>query len=125
MAVSRWFLAAFAAFWLANPNAQATADEVKIVSVESRQTGQGVWRFDVTVRHADTGWDHYADLWTIEDPDGNLLGERVLAHPHVEEQPFTRSLRGVAIPEGLEQVVIRPRDSVHGFGQPVLHSLKK
>ncbi|GGE78279.1 hypothetical protein GCM10007285_02590 [Stappia taiwanensis] len=71
----------------------------------------------MTVSHADTGWDHYADLWEVLAPDGRVLGRRVLAHPHVNEQPFTRSLAGVAIPEGLDRVEIRVRDTVHGWGE--------
>ncbi len=46
----------------------------------------------VTLSHPDTGWDHYADGWEVIAADGNRLGLRVLAHPHVNEQPFTRSL---------------------------------
>ena len=79
------------------------------------RTGE-TWRFEVTIRHADTGWDHYADGWTVLAPDGTELGHRELLHPHVEEQPFTRSLSGVPIPGGLVEVVIRPHDSVHGAG---------
>ncbi|MEM9715155.1 MAG: hypothetical protein AAF826_01425 [Pseudomonadota bacterium] len=72
-------------------------------------------RFNVTISHADEGWDHYADGWGVYAPDGRELGYRVLAHPHVEEQPFTRSLT-INRPEGLSSVIIRPRDSVHGEG---------
>ncbi|MBL4808197.1 MAG: hypothetical protein JKY31_13070, partial [Rhodobacteraceae bacterium] len=36
------------------------ASEVEIINVNATQTGI-TWRFDVTLRHADTGWDHYAD----------------------------------------------------------------
>lgn len=72
--------------------------------------------FSVTVQHADEGWDHYADNWEVLDREGNVLGTRELAHPHVREQPFTRSLGGVEIPEGITEVVIRARDSVHGNG---------
>ncbi|MEO0343664.1 MAG: hypothetical protein AAF198_09520 [Pseudomonadota bacterium] len=79
-------------------------------------------RFDVTVLHADEGWDHYADGWGVYTLDGTELGYRVLAHPHVNEQPFTRSLT-IARPEGLTQVIIRPRDSVHGLGADVLVDL--
>ena len=43
------------------------------------------------------------------------LGERVLAHPHENEQPFTRSLSGVVIPDGVDTVTIAARDSVLGF----------
>lgn len=69
----------------------------------------------VTVASADTGWEKYADLWTVSTADGVVLGERVLAHPHVEEQPFTRQLDGVAIPPGTTAVVVAARDSVLGF----------
>lgn len=72
--------------------------------------------FNVTLKHADSGWDHYADKWEVLAPDGTVLGSRVLYHPHVDEQPFTRSLSGVNIPAGIKQVTIRGRDSVHGFG---------
>ena len=41
---------------------------------------------------------------------------RTLLHPHVDEQPFTRSLTGITIPEGTDEVVVRAHDSVHGNG---------
>ncbi|MCA9394202.1 MAG: hypothetical protein KC900_08370 [Candidatus Omnitrophica bacterium] len=72
--------------------------------------------FWVTVRHADSGWDHYADRWEILAPDGEIIATRVLGHPHVNEQPFTRSLGGVIIPVGISDVRIRAHDSVHGYG---------
>jgi len=68
-----------------------------------------------TVRSADTGWDKYADAWEVRTEGGTVLGERILAHPHETEQPFTRSLSGVEIPEDISQVVIAARDSVAGF----------
>ncbi len=77
---------------------------------------EGLCVFAVTVRHDDTGWDHFADRWEILDAGGRVLATRVLAHPHVGEQPFTRRLPGVRIPEGLESVRVRARDSVHGYG---------
>jgi len=73
------------------------------------------FRVTATVRSADTGWDRYADAWEVRAPDGTVLGTRVLAHPHVDEQPFTRSLDGVMIPEFVESVEIAARDSVVGF----------
>ena len=72
--------------------------------------------FAVTLRHADEGWDHYANLWEVLTLDDQLLGSRVLYHPHEDEQPFTRSLSGVAIPAGIKSVKIRARDSRHGYG---------
>ena len=77
---------------------------------------QGSCTFNVTVKHADTGWKHYADQWDVVSPDGEVLGTRVLYHPHVNEQPFTRSLSGVKIPTGIREVILRARDSRHGWG---------
>jgi ABC-type glycerol-3-phosphate transport system substrate-binding protein len=73
------------------------------------------WTVTATVRSADTGWDKYADAWQVRGPDNELLGERVLAHPHENEQPFTRSLSGVEIPDGVDTVTVAARDSVLGF----------
>lgn len=86
----------------------ALADGPEIVDAEARSGSSG-WSFSVTIRHPDSGWDHYADGWEIRGADGSLLGERPLAHPHVSEQPFTRSLSGVAIPDDVTQVFVRAR----------------
>lgn len=92
----------------------ACAGEAKIIDVKVINN-QGSYRFDVTLEHGDTGWDHYADGWEVLTPDGGVLGKRVLAHPHVNEQPFTRSLSGVRIPQGIRSVMIRAHDSIHGY----------
>jgi hypothetical protein len=96
--------------------AGAAAEEADVVQARAVPTGEGVYRFQVTVRHADAGWDHYADRWEILAPDGRILATRVLRHPHLDEQPFTRALAGVEIPPELEQVTLRAHDSVHGYG---------
>ena len=90
------------------------ADPAVIEDARAENTGTG-WRFDVTLSHGDTGWDDYADGWRVVAEDGTVLGTRVLHHPHVEEQPFTRSLSGVAIPEGTRRVRIEARTSVTGW----------
>ncbi len=94
----------------------ARAGEADVVAVEIARLAPGVWRFDVTVRHADDGWEHYADRWEVLAPDGAELARRVLAHPHDDEQPFTRGLPRVEGPAGLRSVVVRAHDSVHGHG---------
>jgi hypothetical protein len=94
----------------------AVAGEADVVAVEAVKESAGTWRFDVTVAHADEGWDHYADRWEVLAPDGRVLGTRVLLHPHVGEQPFTRSLGGVAIPQEIDRVTVRAHDSVHDYG---------
>ena len=98
----------------------AGAGEADVLEVSATPTGDGTYRFDVTVRHADTGWDHYADAWEVLSADGTALGTRTLLHPHTDEQPFTRSLTGVRIPDDVAEVTIRARDSVHGHGGKAL-----
>lgn len=110
--------AALLAIW-GSPAAPARADDVRIVDVQVAATGENAFRFDVTLLHGDEGWDHYADLWRVVGPDGVVIAERVLLHPHVDEQPFTRSLYNVTIDPSVEQVVIEARDSVHGWGATV------
>ena len=94
----------------------AKAGEVEVVNVDAKKGQGGGYRFTVTLRHADAGWDHYADAWEVLAPDGKVLGTRVLYHPHVNEQPFTRSLTGVRVPVGVSRVLIRAHDKVHGTG---------
>jgi hypothetical protein len=92
------------------------ADPSQIPVVTVKNSGSG-WRFNVTLRHPDTGWDHYADGWEILTPDGTRLGFRELLHPHVDEQPFTRSLTGVIVPDGVTEITIRARCSVDGWDE--------
>ena len=91
------------------------AGEVNIVEVkvECPRTCS----FAVTLWHADDGWDHYANQWDVVTMDGKLIKSRVLYHPHVNEMPFTRSLYEVAIADGIKQVKIRAKDSVHGYAK--------
>ena len=92
------------------------AGEADVVEVNVRITGDNVFHFKVAVRHQDEGWDHYANKWEVVAPDGTVLGTRILHHPHVNEQPFTRSLSGVEIPDTIDTVTIRAHDSVHQYG---------
>lgn len=97
----------------------AHADAPQITDTRANQSG-GLWRFDVTLLHPDTGWDHYADGWRVELTDGTILTTRVLAHPHVNEQPFTRSQSGVTVPEGVNTVYIRSRCNLDGWSEDVI-----
>lgn len=90
------------------------ADPAVIAAVRAVPSSEG-WRFDVTLSHGDTGWEDYADGWRVELADGTILGTRTLLHPHVTEQPFTRSLGGVEIPEGASAVYIRARTLTDGW----------
>lgn len=92
----------------------AIAGEVEIKNARIQSTGTDTYRFDVTLNHGDTGWEHYADAWEILSPTGEILGTRVLYHPHVNDQPFTRSLSNVHIPKETPYVEIQAHDKVHG-----------
>ena len=87
--------------------------EVQIVNVEVVCSNSCT--FSVTLKHDDEGWQHYANQWDVVTTDGKLLKSRVLYHPHVDEQPFTRSLSGINIPVGITEVKIRAKDLKHGY----------
>jgi len=75
------------------------------------------WRIAVELRHQDSGWEHYADAWRLVTASGTVLATRVLRHPHVDEQPFTRSLAGVEIPNDIKVIFIEAHDKVHGWAK--------
>ena len=94
---------------------RAYGGDVEIVSADFQRSGNGTWSVNVALLHADSGWDHYADIWRVVDAEGNILGERVLLHPHEDEQPFIRGESGIEISESLERVYIEAHDMVHGW----------
>jgi hypothetical protein len=98
----------------------AFAGKADVIEVNVEYTGKNIFEFQVTVRHEDDGWKHYANKWEVVAPDGRILGTRILLHPHVDEQPFTRSLGNVKISEGIGAVTIRAHDSVHAYGGEVI-----
>lgn len=103
-----------------NAYAAGSAD---VINVNARQTAPGIWNFSVTVRHADTGWEKYADGWDVVLPDGTVVKPapnekftRTLWHPHVNEQPFVRSQGGIEIPVSVQSVTVRAHVKPDGFG---------
>lgn len=93
----------------------AQAGEADVIAVDIVALGENRFRVSATVKHDDTGWEHYANRWDVLAPDGSVIGARELLHPHENEQPFTRSLT-LTIPEGIDSVTIRAHDSVHALG---------
>lgn len=93
----------------------AHGDDALIENATARHDG-GDWTFSVTLSHGDTGWDDYADGWRVVMEDGTVLGTRVLLHPHVNEQPFTRSLGGISVPEGVSEIFIEASTKTDGWG---------
>jgi len=98
--------------FLASP---ALAGEADVIDATATHLSGNEWRVSATIRHEDEGWHHYAKFFDVMAPDGRTLGTRVLHHPHVEEQPFTRSVT-VTIPVNITQVTVRAADSSHGTG---------
>jgi hypothetical protein len=52
------------------------ADEVKIEHTVFIKRG-AAWTVETTLRHGDTGREHYADAWRVVDETGKELGQRV------------------------------------------------
>ena len=104
-------------FFMSLNSVPVSAGEASVLKVRATLSPDGSYRFDATVRHDDTGWDHYADRWDVLDASGNVLATRVLLHPHETEQPFTRSLTGVRLPDGISRITVRAHDKIHGNGR--------
>lgn len=95
----------------------ALAGEADVLEVKAKRDQSGAYTFSVTVRHDDTGWDHYANRWQVTTREGTVLGERILLHPHVDEQPFTRSQSGIVIPDGVGSVVVTAYTNIEQDGE--------
>jgi len=98
-----------------------------VTFVKANRTGDGKWTFEVTVNHPDIGWRDFVDGWDVVLPDGEkiLLAPkdkftRVLAHPHVNQQPVTRTQENIPIPAGTKSVTVRAHDLVDGYGGKVV-----
>ncbi|MEQ8715250.1 MAG: hypothetical protein RIC80_19670 [Cyclobacteriaceae bacterium] len=90
----------------------SAAADITAVSV-SGPTGN--YTFRVTISSPDTGCDQYADWWEVLDEDGGLVYRRILAHSHVNEQPFTRQGGTVRIDQS-DNVWIRAHMNNSGYG---------
>jgi len=95
------------------PVSAGTAD---VIEARLEWLGDRRARVHATVEHADEGWSHYADRFDVLGEDGTVLTSRVLAHPHVHEQPFTRASQAFRIDADTRRLRVRARDSRHGYG---------
>ena len=93
----------------------ASADPPRVEAATATHDPDGTWTVSVTLTHPDTGWDHYASGWRLLTAEGTEIAVRELSHPHVDEQPFTRSLSGVTIPDGTAEILIQPRCTMDGW----------
>ena len=103
-----------------NVAAQAASQPLQkhpdVIAVKVRVSGPGRFDFDVTVSSTYDTPARYADAFRVSTADGVVLGERVLLHDHADEQPFTRNLYGIAVPQGVKRVLVQARDSKFGYG---------
>ncbi len=90
-----------------------------VVDVSVSRNGS-VYDFDVTMSSPYDSPERYADAWRVIGDDGKVYGIRELVHDHANEQPFTRSLKGVEIPDSVTSVRIQGRDQVYGWGGDVV-----
>jgi uncharacterized protein (DUF2126 family) len=88
--------------------------EVKLVE---RTSG---WTVSATLSSPYDTPQRYADAFRVLSESGEELGVRVLLHDHAYEQPFTRSLSGVNIPEGTTAILVQGRDQTYGWGGQVV-----
>ena len=77
------------------------------------------YSFSVEVHSPDTGCDQYADWWEVVSQDTILKYRRILAHSHVDEQPFRRS-GGIVPIHAAEEVYIRAHMNTLGYGVKAL-----
>ena len=87
-----------------------------VVAVDLTPDADGSWTVHATLSSPYDTPERYADAWRVLDEQGNVLGVRELAHDHAGEQPFTRSLTAVDIPDGVVTITVEGRDQRNGWG---------
>ncbi len=87
-----------------------------VVAATGSADTDGTYTFAATISSPYDTAEQYADGWRVIGPDGTTYGTRVLTHPHADEQPFTRSLSGIDIPDDVSIVVVQARDLLNGWG---------
>lgn len=73
-----------------------------VMGMSMTEDTTGVYTFGTLVASTETEWDKFTDKWRIVDMEIlEIRGRRVLGHPHVKEQPLTRS---IAIPTKVQSI---------------------
>ena len=103
--------------------ASAASADADVTNVFAREEQDGTWTFHVSVKHPDTGFRDFADGWDLVTSNGAVIKAdptqrftKILRRPHVKEQPFTRTVKGLELPKDVVKLTVRAHDSVGGFG---------
>ena len=104
-----------------NPTEITPAELGQVTNVEA--SGQsGAYTFAVTIASPDTGCEAYANWWEVITPEGELIYRRILAHSHVDEQPFIRSGGPVSI-EADQPIIVRMHMHPTGYSPYAMKGL--
>jgi hypothetical protein len=101
----------------ATTTASTTGGDATLADVLSVSAAGTQW--SVEIRSPDAGCERYADWWEVVTPGGELVYRRILAHSHVDEQPFTRSGGPVEVDADAE-VIVRAHMNPGGYGGQAL-----
>ena len=95
--------------------AQAEDMFATVTATEVTAGDPGAYTFSVTIQSQETGCDQYANWWEVVSEEGDLIYRRILAHSHVDEQPFSRTGGPVAIQPD-QSVIVRAHMDPQGYG---------
>jgi len=114
------FILAAACSASAQPGSGSEQRFPDVVAVKVRASGPNLFDFDVTISSRYDAPQRYADGFRVYTPGNEVLGERKLLHDHQNEQPFTRDLYAVMIPQAVKTVLVQARDQKFGYGGKVV-----
>lgn len=84
-----------------------------VIDARLEPTGD-TWRLHATISSPYDAPDRYADAFRALTEEGTVLGVRELLHDHADEQPFTRTLEDLVIPDGIARITLEGRDLANG-----------
>ncbi len=108
------------AAFLETESAEQENNGAKVTAVMASDRIPGSYRLLVTINSPDTGCNQYANWWEAVDEDGNLLYRRILAHSHINEQPFTRDGGPISVNETDQVITVRVHMSSQGYSNQAM-----